>query len=91
MSNITYSLITAVKYYLLYLTLKVVFLTCYRIAQITEKESKLCNLLYQQNKQIFNNQSIELLSNQMIEIIKRNNEKNKSTLTARFNQLQDTA
>lgn len=87
MTNVLYSIICLLKYYLLYLSCRLVFITCYRLCTITEANSKLYAVLYEQNCAIFKRESIELLSNQILEYQTNNSEKNKSTLSARMNTL----
>lgn len=87
MTNILYSIIYLLKYYLLYLSCRLVFITCYKICTITEANSKLYAILYKQNCSIFKRESIELLSNQILEYQTRNSEKNKSMLSSRMHAL----
>jgi hypothetical protein len=63
------------------------FITCYKICTITDEQSKLYALLYEQNKSIFKKESIELLSNQILEHQLNNAEKNKSILSSRLSQI----
>lgn len=89
MTNILYSIIYLIKYYLLYFLCRLIFITCYRLCTISEENSKMYNILYQQNYAIFKNQTIELLSNQILEYQQDNREKNKKILSSRLEQFKE--
>ena len=65
-------------------------MTCYKICAITDEQSKLYNMLYQQNKSILERESFKLLANQIIESQPNNAEKNKSILASRLRQIDLT-
>lgn len=87
MSDFLYSLICLIKFYLLYASCKLVFMACYKICAITDEQSKLYHMLYQQNKSILERESFKLLASQIIEQQVNNVEKNKSILSSRLSQI----
>lgn len=85
MTNFLYSVIYAIKFYLLWVVCKYMFSACYKLCQLTAEQSEIYRILYQQNKAILNKESITLLSNQIIDRHVQKN--NKLALSTRLNQM----
>lgn len=79
-----------IKYYILFWFFKWICLTAYKISQISDERSRICELLYMQNKKIFASQAIVLLNNQAIDCIRENNTQNNALLLARLSALHNS-